>query len=229
MNKDKHALTPPLTPPPIPAHTPPLDPNAGMSPADAGAPLVERNPAAEAATDDQMADYTLTVPEDLADIGIQPDMDHPLYKSAAAWARERQLSQHDFDELAAGFYRSLAEDAQRDQEAEQAERKSFIDAFAPVAMQGRDDDAALEAARRNARPVVDWAAGLLAPAIRQNPDLGQMLEEVFSFADGVALMRAVKSAIGEKTPGPQPTPSGMPAPRSAEEVLYGATTPARGL
>lgn len=225
MNKDKHALTPPLTPPPAPA----LDPNAGMSPAEPGVPLVERNPESEPPAEGQVADYALTVPEDLAEIGIQPDTEHPLYKSAAAWARERQLSQHDFDELAAGFYRSLAEDAQRDQESEQAERKSFIDAFAPVAMQGRDDDAALEAARRNARPVVDWAAGLLAPAIRQNPDLGQMLEEVFSFADGIALMRAVKSAIGEKTPGPQPAPSGTSKPRSAEEVLYGATTPARGL
>jgi len=191
------------------------------------APLIARNP--EAPEEEGDADYALTVPAELAEIGIQPDRDHPLYKSAAAWARERQLSQHDFDELAAGFYRSMADEAQRDQEAEQAERQSFIDAFAPVSMQGRDDEAALDAARRNARPVVDWAAGLLAPAIRQNPDLGQMLEELFSFADGVALMRAIKSSIGERTPGPQPTPSGAPAPKPAEEVLYGATTPARGV
>ena len=123
----------------------------------------------------------------------------------------------------------MAEDTLREQEAEEAERQSFIDAFAPAAMQGRDDEEALDAARRNARPVVDWAAALLAPSIRQNPDLGRMLEELFSFADGVALMRAIKSSIGERTPGPQPTPSGMPGPRPAEEVLYGATTPARGL
>lgn len=225
MNKDKQRPTPPL------------DPNAGMSLAEPGVPLVARNPDAAAGPDasggPDAPGYTLTVPEDLARFGIEPDMEHPLYKSAAAWARDRQLPQHDFDALAAGFYRSLAADAEKEQngaqEAEQAERKSFIDAFAPVSMQGRDDEEALEAARRNARPVVDWAAGLLAPAIRQNPDLGQMLEEVFSFADGIALMRAIKSAIGERTPGPQPTPSGMPARRPAEEVLYGATTPARGL
>ena len=192
------------------------------------APLVERNPEVTAEPEEQDAAYELTVPADLAEIGIQPDKDHPLYKSVAAWARERRLSQHDFDELAAGFYRNMADEAQQDQDAEQAERQSFIDAFAPVDMQGRDDDAALEAARRNARPVVDWAAALLAPSIRQNPDLGRMLEDLFSFADGVALMRAIKSSIGERTPGPQPTPSGMPARRSAEEVLYGATTPARG-
>lgn len=210
--------------------TPPLDPSAGISPAGPADPLLPRNPDSgnEDTPEEQKGAYRLTVPEDLAEMGIQPDMDHPLYKSAAAWARERQLSQHDFDELAAGFYRSVAEDARREEDEAAAERKSFIDAFAPVSMQGRDDEAALDAARRNARPVVDWAAGLLAPSIRQNPDLGRMLEELFSFADGIALMRAIKSNIGERTPGPQPTPSGMPAPRSAEEVLYGATTPSRG-
>ncbi len=215
MNRDKQSLE-------VPAEK-----QTGIDPATPAAPLLARNP--DAPPDEGQAEYALTVPADLAETGIQPDKDHPLYKTAAAWARERELSQHDFDELAAGFYRSMAEDAQRDREAEQAERQSFIDAFAPVSMQGRDDEAALDAARRNARPVVDWAAGLLAPSIRQNPDLGQMLEELFSFADGVALMRAIKSSIGERTPGPQPTPSGGPAPRPAEEVLYGATTPARGV
>lgn len=224
MNRDKQSLTPPL------------DPAVGMSPASfdpdpAAKPLVARNPDGGdgSGQGEGALEYSLTVPAELAEMGIQPDTEHPLYKSAAAWAKQRALSQHDFDELTAGFYRSLAEDAERDRDAEQVERKSFIDAFAPASMQGRDDEEALQAAQRNARPVVDWAAGLLAPAIRQNPDLGQMLEEVFSFADGLALMRAIKSAIGERTPGPHPSPSGGPSPRSAEEVLYGATTPPRGL
>lgn len=226
MNRDRFPFTPPV------GLSKSGDPDSGISLADPGEPLLPRNPDDPGDGDGGAAvraDYALTVPEDLAAMGIQPDKDHPLYKSAAAWARDRQLSQQDFDELAAGFYSSVAEDAKREQDEAAAERQSFIDAFAPTSMQGRDDESALEAARRNARPVVDWAAGLLAPSIRQNPDLGRMLEEIFSFADGVALMRAIKSTIGERTPGPQPTPSGMPAPRSAEEVLYGATTPARGL
>ena len=139
MNRDKQSLTPPL------------DPAVGMSPASfdpdpAAKPLVARNPDGGdgSGQGEGAPEYSLTVPAELAEMGIQPDTEHPLYKSAAAWAKQRALSQHDFDELTAGFYRSLAEDAERDRDAEQVERKSFIDAFAPASMQGRDDEEALQ-------------------------------------------------------------------------------------
>jgi hypothetical protein len=133
--------------------------------------------------------YALNLPEDLTGrVEVSPD--HPLYAPASDWARKWNLPQAAFDELVA---------IQAGHEAgsgidQGAERTKLIEAFSEG---GRLSPAQAQA---KADEIGRWAVGLLSGEARRNPAILGELIGLTATADGVALLRALKSRVGEARP-----------------------------
>ncbi len=169
--------------------------------------------------------YRLSVPADLTDRGIEPDERDPLYLAASEWAMRHNLSQDDFDELAAMFYQREASLMDESSQDIQIQRRRFIEKFAPPSFAGREDEDAFSIAERNARPVTNWVGGLLGPAFQEDPELLEVYRYLLSTADGVRFLATMKRVIGEPTPVRFASSSAPARKRSREEILYGDTTP----
>lgn len=171
-------------------------------------------------------DYAITVPEELKAQGFEADPEDPLFKAIAPALKDLKLTQAQFDALAAPYIAHKAQEAQAAATEAAAERKAFIEAFAPAELKGADSEEALAAAKKNAQPLADWAAGLLGPALLKEPKLGAMLQDLATLNDGVMLLKAIRDAVGERGPaGRSGGEGGGAPPKPVEEILYGRTTP----
>lgn len=150
--------------------------------------------------------YALNLPEDLTG-RVELSSDHPLYAPASDWARKWNLPQAAFDELVA---------IQAGHEAgsgidQGAERTKLIEAFSEG---GRLSPAQAQA---KADEIGRWAVGLLAGEARRNPAIVNELIALTATADGVALLRALKSRVGEARPPRAGNGSGGSAAVSTED------------
>lgn len=150
--------------------------------------------------------YALNLPDELSGrVEVSPD--HPLYAPASDWARKWGLPQQAFDELVA---------IQAGHEAgggidSAAERTKLLAAF--------NDNGRLNEAQAQARAdeVGRWAVGLLGPDVRRHRGLANELMMLTATADGVALLRAIKSRVGEARPPKAGHAGGGSAAVSTEE------------
>jgi hypothetical protein len=152
--------------------------------------------------------YALNLPEDLTGrVEVSPD--HPLYAPASDWARKWNLPQAAFDELVA---------IQAGHEAgsgidQGAERTKLLEAFSEG---GRLSPAQAQA---KADEIGRWAVGLLSGEARRNPAILGELIGLTATADGVALLRALKSRVGEARP-PRAGNGGGGSPAVSTEEFY---------
>lgn len=189
-------------------------------------------PPADPATGDSKAgeaSYRLTVPARCRQMGVAGDPGDPLFQSVCAWAMERNLNQDDMDALTGLYFDKLIRDAEDDEALDREDRRRLVDRFAGPAMQGRDDDEAIAVAARNLRPVYGWIKDLLAPEIAQDQGLGEAVEDMFRSPDALAVLTALRRAMAEQTPPRHAVTAPAPRPKSREEIMYGATTPAVGI
>ena len=123
--------------------------------------------------------YALSVPDALTDM-LEANTDHPLFAPVCEWAKEKGLSQGDFDELSGIFYRFEAGRLGRD-EADQSELL---------------EEALGEGSDRVLSDLGRWINGLLGEEIANRTDVADTLEMIASSANGILFLKALKDRIG---------------------------------
>jgi hypothetical protein len=127
--------------------------------------------------------YELVVPDDLAEI-IEADAEDPLAGAAMAWAKENGISQEQFSELTAAFYKIQADSFENPVERKAAELADLQKEW------GASTD-------KKMKDVSSWVSGLLKPAIEKNNGLFTPLQNLVTSADGVRLLAALRDSIGD--------------------------------
>lgn len=162
--------------------------------------------------------YALPTRPEFEAAGYQPSEDHPLYEPATKWCRKHGITQEAFDELAGvfqdheiGAYGNLAEFREK-------EFSKLFEGFAP----GMDakDPAAQEIAVRGAADDQRWLTSLMGPALRGQPELNDVVADLYHLADGARFVRALREVIGERTPGTLRAAASPEQPKSLADLLY---------
>lgn len=164
--------------------------------------------------------YVLSVPDEFAELGIEASVDDPFYRAIVPvlGGMEQPMSQDEFGKLAAAYYGVRAEEIRAEQAERRAEKSEFIEAFNDDPALG--GPAAFENAQRNAQAELDWAHDLLGPEVLKDPGLGEMLNDMAHFSNGLKLIRAFHKRIGERTPSVRPTVSRRDHRPSAADLIY---------
>lgn len=132
--------------------------------------------------------YELVVPDDLAEI-IKADAEDPLAGAAMAWAKENGISQEQFSQLTAAFYKIQADSFENPVERKAAEIADLQKEWGASTNQKMKDVSA-------------WVGGLLKPAIQKDNDIFPALQKLSTTAGGVKLLAAIRDSIGDiKLPG----------------------------
>ena len=162
--------------------------------------------------------YTIPGRPEYETEGYFPSEDHPMYEPATAWARKYGLPQEAFSELVQvyqdhefGHYGDLAVFREK-------EMAKLVESFAP----GMDpkDPMAMNAAAQAASEDRNWLTGLMGPALRDRPDLTDVIEDLYHLSDGALFVRALRELIGERTPGATRAAAASGQPKSLAELLY---------
>lgn len=164
-------------------------------------------------------DYELVIPDDLALAGFAADPEDRFYRIFAPLFRRHGVDQATFNEFAEAYFRLLAEDHAAEAEERRAEQQAFIEAFGPG--DGAAGPEAYEAAKQAAQPIATWFATLLGPSLAARPGMLAALQDLVAFNDGVLLLKAIRDAVGERTPSAPPASAGAAARRPVEDILYG--------
>ena len=123
--------------------------------------------------------YDLTVPDALSDM-LEANTDHPLFAPVTEWAKEKGLSQTDFDELAGIFYTFEAAEMGRSD----ADQRGVLE----EALGGESDRVLTDLSR--------WVEGLLGDEIQRNTAISETLGAIAGTAGGVLFLKALKDRIG---------------------------------
>ena len=130
--------------------------------------------------------YELVVPDDLKE-KVEANAEHPLAKPAMEWAKKHGLTQEAFAELTGLFYAQEAAGFDEDAKFTTEQNEALAKALG-------------ESAGKVKKELGQWVGGLLGKDFKENPALLEAASLLASDANGVLLIKYLKTRSGSGIP-----------------------------
>lgn len=162
--------------------------------------------------------YSLPGRPEYEEGGYYPSEEHPMYGPVTAWCRKNGIPQEAFEELAALYQDHEFGQIGFGADFREKEMAKLIEGFAP-GMDPADPRSmamAVQAAGEDRR----WLTGLMGAALRERPNLGDVIDDLYHLSDGAQFVRTLRELIGERTPGAMRAGAASGEPKSLAALLY---------